>query len=123
MKRYSKLIVIPVVIIVVCLYLIGINIISRVDKIDDAEISSVYSDYKTEQQENEELEAITDKININTATESELMLIDGIGEVRAKSIIAARDELGGFDSTEQLREIKEIGDKLYEKIKDYITVD
>lgn len=123
MKRYSKLIVIPVVIIVLCIYLIGINVINRFDKVEDAEISSVYSDYKTEQQENEEIEAISDKININTATESELMLIDGIGEVRAKSIITARDKLGGFDSTEQLKEIKEIGDKLYEKIKNYITVD
>lgn len=123
MKRYSKLIVIPVVIIILCVYMIGINVINRFDKVEDAEISSVYSSYKTEQQENEELEAVPDKININTATESELMLIDGIGEVRAKSIIAARDELGGFDTTEQLREIKDIGDKLYEKIKNYVTVD
>ena len=40
-----------------------------------------------------------DAININSATVQELMVINGIGEAKARSVIEARDKLpGGFDA-------------------------
>lgn len=62
------------------------------------------------------------KVNINTADVSELTTITGIGESRARAIIAWREEHGGFSSTEELKNIDGIADKTYEKIKDSITV-
>lgn len=62
------------------------------------------------------------KVNINTADVSELMTITGIGESRARAIIAWREEHGGFSSTEELKNIDGIAEKTYEKIRDSITV-
>ena len=61
-------------------------------------------------------------INLNTCTRDELMAIDGIGETRADSILAYREQLGGYTSVEQLKEISGIGDTLYAKIAPYVTV-
>ena len=77
----------------------------------------------TDDNKNAELAAIGHKININTADEKELMLLDGIGETYAKRITELRTQLGGFTSIEQLKKVKGIGDKRFEKLKDYVTVE
>lgn len=61
-------------------------------------------------------------LNLNTCTAQELMTISGIGEVKAAAIIEYREYLGGYTSVEQLKNIKGIGDKIYEKISPYLTV-
>ena len=50
------------------------------------------------------------------------MTISGIGESKAKSIIEYRNTNGNFKSVEDLRNVSGIGDSLFEKIKDKITV-
>lgn len=62
------------------------------------------------------------KVNINTADEDELMTISGIGESRAKAIIAYREENGKFASIEDIMKIDGIKEKMFEKIRDSITV-
>lgn len=61
-------------------------------------------------------------LDLNTCTAEELMTINGIGEVKANNIIEYRDYLGGYTSVEQIKNIKGIGDKVYEKISPYLTV-
>lgn len=61
-------------------------------------------------------------ININTASIDELTDLPGIGEVKAKAILAYREEIGGFKSIEELSEVNGIGDKTLEKIKQLITI-
>ena len=56
------------------------------------------------------------KININTATEQELESLKGIGPATAKNIIRYREEYGGFSSIEEIKNVKRIGDKIFEKI-------
>lgn len=64
------------------------------------------------------------KLNINHATEKELDALPGIGESKAKAIVAYREKIGGrFKSVDQLKEVKGIGDKLLAKMKPYITVE
>lgn len=128
MGRYKKLFVIPVVIIIVSLYLIGVNLINRIDRVDDIKDAVPASDTlkeepKTEEQENAEVEKIADKININTATESELILLDGIGETLARRIVERREEIGQFTSLDQLLEIEGLGESKYNRIKKYITIE
>lgn len=60
-------------------------------------------------------------ININTATEAELMELPGIGPSKAAAILAYRDEAGKFNATEELTEVTGIGDKTFEQLKDLIT--
>ena len=63
-----------------------------------------------------------DKVNINTASAEQLMEIDGIGETLAVRIIAYRKVYGDFTDIAQLKNIKGIGDKKFDAIKEYITV-
>lgn len=66
--------------------------------------------------------SVTYPLNLNTCTAEELMTISGIGEVKASAIIEYREYLGGYTSVEQIKNIKGIGDKIYEKISPYLTV-
>ena len=63
------------------------------------------------------------KINLNTASEEELIEnLDGIGSAMAKRIIEYRETNGGFYSIEELMNIKGIGEKRFEKLKNSVTV-
>lgn len=62
------------------------------------------------------------KININTASKENLMSLPGIGEVYAQRIIDYRS-VKIFSSIEEIKEVQGIGDKIFEKIKESITVE
>ncbi len=61
-------------------------------------------------------------ININLATETELMELPGIGPSKAAAILAYREEAGSFKTPEELTEVTGIGDKTFEQLKDFIVV-
>lgn len=61
-------------------------------------------------------------ININTATVEDLMKLSGIGEAKAKSIIEYRNSIGSFSKVEDIKNVTGIGDSIFDKIKDYITI-
>ena len=60
-------------------------------------------------------------VNINTATQTELMSLPGIGEVLAQRIIDYRTEHGDFHSVGELLNVSGIGEKKLEAIIDLIT--
>lgn len=62
------------------------------------------------------------KININNATEDELYKLPGIGKNYAKKIIDYRNEKGKFKKIEDIKNVDGIGEKKYQKIKNFITV-
>ena len=70
--------------------------------------------------DNNSLEAVV--ININHATCQELKSLPGIGEVIAKNIVDYREKYGLFSKEEDLKNVKGIGEKKYETIKDMITI-
>lgn len=61
-------------------------------------------------------------VDINTAEAEQLKTLNGIGDSKAKSIIEYREQNGGFKSIEEIKNVTGIGDKMFEKIKDNITV-
>ncbi len=61
-------------------------------------------------------------VSINTATLEELMTLEGIGEAKAKSIIAYREEHGPYQAIEDLLNVSGIGESLLAKIKENITL-
>ena len=61
------------------------------------------------------------KININTASINELLTLTGIGESKAKAIIEYRNT-NLFTNIDEIKNISGIGDSLFEKIKDSITI-
>ena len=63
-----------------------------------------------------------DTVNINTASKEELMTLPGIVESRADAVIACREEKGSFTSIEGIKDAAGIGDGIFNRIKDLITV-
>lgn len=61
-------------------------------------------------------------VNLNTATESQLAALPGIGKTKAKAIVAYRDKYGLFQSTEDVMKVKGIGEKIYAKMKSQLSV-
>lgn len=64
----------------------------------------------------------SEKININTASEEELKALRGIGDGIAKSIVEYRENNGFFKSIEDIKKVSRIGDKMFEQIKNDISV-
>ena len=61
-------------------------------------------------------------LNLNTATKEQLESLPGIGATRAQDIIDYRKRHGGFKKKIEIMNVRGIGEKTYEKIKDMIYV-
>lgn len=75
----------------------------------------------TPSEETEE-ETEEDRVNINTASASELDALPGIGPVLAQRIIDRRTEQGPFTSVEELLEVDGIGQATLDGLREFITV-
>jgi len=63
-----------------------------------------------------------EKINLNSATAEQLQSVPGIGPSTAKSILDYRAKVGKFNKIEEIINVKGIGEKKFQKIKDRLTV-
>lgn len=61
-------------------------------------------------------------VNLNTASVSELDSLPGIGPTYAQRIIEYRQSNGGFKSVDELKNVKGIGDKTFDKLKNSVTI-
>lgn len=62
------------------------------------------------------------KVNLNSATKTDLMSLPGVGEATAERIMLFREERGSFERIDDLKKIKGIGEKKFEKLKPLIEV-
>lgn len=62
------------------------------------------------------------KVNINTASASELETLPRVGPKIAQRIIDFRTKNGNFKKVEDIMKIQGIGEKVFENIRDLITV-
>ena len=65
---------------------------------------------------------ISGTVNINTADSAALCTLPGIGEAKADAIISYREEQGPFGQPEDIMKVSGIGEALYEKLRELITV-
>ncbi|PXF57373.1 MAG: DNA-binding protein [Deltaproteobacteria bacterium] len=61
-------------------------------------------------------------INLNTADKAALESLSGIGPAKASAIIKYREENGSFKSVEELLNVKGIGPKMLDKIKEQVEI-
>lgn len=64
-----------------------------------------------------------EKININTANQTELETLSGIGPLTALKIINYKKEHGKFNNIEEIKNVPGIGESKFENIKEYICVE
>lgn len=72
--------------------------------------------------EHDHLEEKMVKIDLNTADEERLSTLPGLGPELARRVVAYRESHGGFRTPEELIEVPGIGEALYQRIADQITV-
>ena len=63
-----------------------------------------------------------EKIDLNSASASQLELLPHIGPVLSQRIVNYRKTKGSFQRIEDLMKVSGIGEKIFEKIKNFITV-
>jgi len=61
-------------------------------------------------------------VNINTASVEELVQLPRVGEKVAERIVQYRQKNGSFKTIEDLKAVQGIGDKIFEEIRNMITV-
>ena len=61
-------------------------------------------------------------ISINDASIEQLTTLPGIGKSKANDIIEYRNQNGKFQTIDDIKKVKGIGESVFEKIKDSITI-
>jgi competence protein ComEA len=64
----------------------------------------------------------TEKVNLNSATIEQLQSLPGIGPSTAKAIVEYRTKAGKFNRIEEIINVKGIGEKKFQKIKDRLVL-
>jgi competence protein ComEA len=77
---------------------------------------------KRTQVEEVRISSQTKKVNINTASFEELILLPGIGRILAERILEYRKRQGLFKNLEEIKKIKGIGEKKYLKLKNILSL-
>jgi competence protein ComEA len=62
------------------------------------------------------------KVNINTASVEQLQALPGVGQKLAERIVEYRQKSGGFKATQDLLNVRGVGEKNFQKIQTYLSV-
>ncbi len=102
-----------------------ISSINRASILEDGD--KLYIPTQDESKENSQVlpESVSNdknKVNLNTATGSELEEIKGVGPATAEKILIYRGKHGAFTSIEEVMNVDGIGEKTFEQMKDFIMI-
>jgi competence protein ComEA len=64
----------------------------------------------------------TEKVNLNSATLEQLQTLPGVGPSMAKKILEHRTKNGRFNKIEEILNVKGIGEKKFQKMRDRLVV-
>ena len=65
---------------------------------------------------------LSGKLNLNTASEDQLMVLPSVGPAKAERIVTWRKKNGGFKRTADLRRVKGFGYKTFKKLEPYLDI-
>ena len=99
---------------------VNINMAKKVK--DEMKIVIPFKEEGHKETDNNKSETIF-KVHLNKATIKELVKVPGIGSKIAHDIVIYRETNGDFQSLEELKKVKGIKDKLYDKIKDHFILE
>lgn len=78
--------------------------------------------YVAEEYGIEEVSTAPDAVELNTADEEELISLPGVGPATAERIISFRSEVRKFETIYDLKLIRGLGEKTFDKIKSNVYV-
>ena len=95
--------------------------------IEDGQMIRICTQEEWELMQAEEIQTAAEQaddglVDINTADAAKLCTLPGVGQARAESILAYRQEHGSFQTVEEIKQVSGIKDGLYMKIKDKIKI-
>ena len=61
-------------------------------------------------------------VNVNTASVEQLTRLPGVGEARAREIVALRQKRGAFRKVDDLRAVRGIGEASLEKLRPFVSL-
>jgi len=65
---------------------------------------------------------LSGKLNLNTASEEQLMLLPSVGPSKAERVVAWRKKNGGFKRTADLRRVKGFGYKTFKRLEPFLDI-
>src|SRR6478735_7891480 len=65
---------------------------------------------------------LTGKLNLNTATEEQLMMLPTVGPAKAERIVTWRKKNGGFKRVADLRRVKGFGYKTFKRLEPFLDI-
>ena len=118
-ELYRKLKAIPIVLIIISIFIIGINLIknnenSFINTTDKSNAFS-YTTYNKEKADN--------AVKLNSASFKDLCKLPGVGSEIAERILAYRIDTGGFTEERELLLIEGISETLFESLLPLVVVD
>lgn len=66
--------------------------------------------------------AVTGKLNLNTATEDQLMLLPTVGPSKAERVVVWRKKNGGFKRVADLRRVKGFGYRTFKRLEPFLDI-
>ena len=91
--------------------------------VENKRVSHKKSSKKAKLDDIEEIDLVSDIININDASRSDIESIPGIGKKTAEKIISSRDEHGVIENLDELENIPGIRKNIISKCRKYLIVD
>lgn len=96
--------------------------LNQASKLEDGQMIYVPSEAEHEKASAESQESSDGRLNLNTATEAELMTLPGIGASKANLIVSYREEHGKFSKPDDIMQIQGIKSGVFNQIKDLVVV-
>ena len=96
---------------------------TSIEATDSSGYTSTTGENEVKQNNSNNSNPSSPKVNINTADKTTLISLPSIGGKTAQKIIDYRENVGKFQTKEDLKNVSGIGDKKYSQLEDLITVD
>ena len=119
LQLYNKLKIIPVVLIIVSVFIIGINFVRGYDK---AYINPAYNNSENSSNSSNDKVLADFVMDLNTASFEELKKLQGVGDAIARRILEFRIDTGGFKSVDELLLLEGVSESKFKDILPYVTV-
>ena len=97
--------------------------VNQAQLLTDGEMIEILTEGQATAQQVEQQDEADSRVNLNTASAEELKTLPGIGDAKAASILAYREQNGAFASIEDIKKIEGIKDGVFANIKDLIRVE